>query len=185
MNREIRKKEMDYSGKYFCIAPWISALIMPEGSVLPCCAMSFFSADCNLKDANLQEVWNNKNFRQIRTNMLNGKPTAACENCYKQEMADAESFRKYLNQEYDYLAYLVKETTVDGFVKTEGPKILDIRYSTICNLKCRGCGPSLSSNWMTEMKKILPERFSGPSIVNIRDSIGGKKYRRYMKAFTK
>lgn len=46
-------------------------------------------------------------------------------------------------------------------------KYIDIRFSNLCNLKCRGCGPSLSSSWYDDYQKLYDFKSEDPKVRSI------------------
>ena len=54
---------------------------------------------------------------------------------------------------YDRIA----ETTDDTGYTTMQPVSWDYRFSNLCNMKCRTCGPNLSSTWYDDQIKIYPD----------------------------
>ena len=56
---------------------------------------------------------------------------------------------------------------MDGYLEKFELKYLDIRFSNICNFKCRYCGESLSSAWGQENRKLVPE--NRPAVLHASD----------------
>jgi len=95
----------------------------PDGTISPCCLIH-----SNYKKP-VTELFNDP-FADIR----NGEPPAACEICHDNERNNHESLRQ-------------------GFKLHNDTKYryLDIRNFNSCNMKCRICGPMLSSLWGQEL----------------------------------
>src|SRR5688572_16164016 len=74
----------------FCMAPWIQLHAQTSGKIAPCC-MAKISDGNELgdlqEDPNLAKAWNSKNMKQLRLNMLQGKKSSLCSNCYEYEKA--------------------------------------------------------------------------------------------------
>lgn len=91
----------------------------------------------------LEEHWNSPRMKQIRLDMLAGKPIKGCEFCYKAEAAGIPSTRRTNRLWYDDI--ITDETRATGHM-SRLPS--DYDYRTIhCNLTCLHCGPSYSSTW--------------------------------------
>ena len=56
-----------------------------------------------------------------------------------------------------------------SFIATDTPKYLDLKFGTLCNLKCRTCGSINSSKWQTDEKKLYGR------ILNKKDPCGLQK----------
>lgn len=88
--------------------------------------------------------------------MLDGKrPMKYCNYCFNAEdKFDQESPRHHKNYQFitnnfDDVRGALESTTADGTIEFK-LRYYDIRFSNICNLKCRTCGPDLSSTWAAE-----------------------------------
>jgi len=137
--------------KTFCILPWIHLYSNPDGTVLPCCVGDWQQSMGNVQDGKLETVFNNESFKTMRRNMLAGKKCSQCTACYRDEEAGNSSFRKHSNEQFaKYIDDAVKNTNPDGTVDDFKLRYLDVRWSNICNFKCRTCGPLYSSSWAKE-----------------------------------
>tara|TARA_R110000744_G_scaffold380559_1_gene502269 strand:- start:3107 stop:4390 length:1284 start_codon:yes stop_codon:yes gene_type:complete len=164
------KKTMLEKSNVFCMAPWIHMHIWPNGNVMPCCV-----TNANIKDKlgnthqnTLKEIWNSDNMKQLRLDMLNDKPNSYCTNCYKVEQLNTSSLRNSLNDQYGNNHFDKVLKTQDNGSHDEAKFVyMDIRFSNICNLKCRTCSPTWSSLWYDDYKKAHGE---------VPDVIANKKY---------
>ena len=141
----------------FCMAPWIHLHVWPTGTVMPCCVTNTDSKN-KLGDTHknsLKEIWNSPNLKQLRLDMLNDKASKYCTHCYELEKnADAFSLRKSLNMRYgEKHIKKVLQTQQDGSHPDPNFVYMDIRFSNICNLKCRTCSPTWSSSWYDDYEK--------------------------------
>lgn len=135
----------------------------PNGKVYPCChaLQQAPVGDCN-KDS-LEDIFNQEAMRRIRKNMLQGKPSKECVRCYFQEKNNLESDRDRFNKKFSHLLNLTDHTKEDGSTEFN-LKYFNFNISNLCNLKCRSCGPTLSSSWYEDQiemdgKKIVPRKF--------------------------
>ena len=138
----------------FCMAPWIHLHVWPEGEVSPCCwSTSHDNPKIDVLNENktLKDVWNSKKIKELRLKMLSGTPSKEfCYRCYDLERAGSTSLRQKLNSDFKHHLETVKETLEDGTLSKFHMPYVDIRFSNLCNFKCRSCGPNLSSAWAAE-----------------------------------
>jgi len=140
-----------------CLMPWIHTHIWPNGDAFPCCMSDSKEVFGNVHKESLTDLMNNNNYKTIRKQMLNGEKPTACSRCYElEDTADAKTLRITSLQVFKhYLPYLT-ETKEDGSINDFKMRYLDIRFSNLCNMKCRTCGPNLSSTWYDDQIKIHP-----------------------------
>jgi sulfatase maturation enzyme AslB (radical SAM superfamily) len=131
--------------KYFCILPWIHMHGWPTGEAFLCCMSN--EPVGNLQTNTMEEVWNNDNFKQVRHNMINEKPCSQCQRCYNDEKHGLFSMRNSSNKHFGHYIKDVEKTQEDGLHPEFKIRYWDVRFSNICNFKCRYCGPNFSSNW--------------------------------------
>ena len=134
--------------------PWLHLNVTPLGNVYPCCSSDYTQPFANVKDSSLKEIFNSDGMKQLRLDMLSGKKSNICTYCYKHEESSPFSFRKYsiehFGKDFDEL---VLPTNSDGSLSKFTMKYFDVRFSNICNMKCRTCGSEFSSQWAQEMKQ--------------------------------
>ena len=138
------------------MAPWTHVHGLPSGDVVACCLSPITETLGNLKDDSLRDIWNSERLRDLRLNMLADVETPSiCHRCYLKEKHGLPSLRTFMNNRYgDKYDDLVKSTTEDGTVEKLNIVHWDFRFSNICNLACRTCGPGLSSNWYEDDIKL-------------------------------
>jgi sulfatase maturation enzyme AslB (radical SAM superfamily) len=85
--------------------------------------------------------------QQLRADMLSETPHAACTRCYEQEESGFFSGRKSANKHH---GHHIKKLEENPFEMT----YWDIRFSNLCNLKCRSCGHIFSSQWYQDQAKL-------------------------------
>jgi MoaA/NifB/PqqE/SkfB family radical SAM enzyme len=154
---EINKDHLLNKSKVFCILPWVHAYVEPTGDVLPCCTTDGRIPLGSVKNNSIKTVINNEGYKQMRLNMLNDVKSEACKFCYKTELTSPWSFRDYANKNFGkYFDETVANTNDDGSINDFKMRYYDIRFSNICNFKCRTCGSDFSSQWAAENKKFSP-----------------------------
>jgi MoaA/NifB/PqqE/SkfB family radical SAM enzyme len=131
----------------FCMLPWIHLHGWPTGEAYPCCLADDKLPVGNLRTSSMSEIWNNDKMKTMRANMLSGKPCAECKKCYEQESLGFFSMRNSSNKHFGHYIADVDKTPPDGYHPEFKIRYWDIRFSNICNFRCRYCGPNFSSNW--------------------------------------
>lgn len=157
---EKNKERLLNESKVFCMFPWLHLNVTPKGDIYPCCSNNYSEPFGNTKQTSLEEAFNSDKMKELRLNMLNETPSKICEFCYKHEEAGPHSFRNYSKDNFaKYYDELIPNTHADGFVDEFKMRYFDIRFSNICNFKCRTCGAEFSSQWAAENRiydKTLP-----------------------------
>jgi MoaA/NifB/PqqE/SkfB family radical SAM enzyme len=138
--------------KYFCMAPWVHLYTTSRGHVLPCCKNRVALGNL-LKGDSVSSCWNSRGLKNMRVEMIQGKPVQSCSDCYSKEKLLGYSYRNWFNT-YFFDKEIVNTTNTDGSVDKLNIKYIDYRISNICNLKCRMCSSHSSSAWYEEDKKI-------------------------------
>jgi radical SAM protein with 4Fe4S-binding SPASM domain len=138
----------------FCMLPWIHLHAWPDGRAYPCCLGKAAHPVGNLKEQTMREVWNDEPMREMRTNMLNDRPCKQCTDCYEQESAGFASMRNNTNKNFGQHIDTVDQTLPDGTLPDFQLHYWDVRFSNICQLKCRSCGSIFSSRWYDDDVKL-------------------------------
>jgi radical SAM protein with 4Fe4S-binding SPASM domain len=140
--------------KRFCMLPWIHLHAAPDGAAYPCCHSMNTTAVGSVKTHTMKEVWNGSGQRKLRQNMLAEQPSPECRRCYEQEESGFFSGRKSANKHFGHYVHKIDQTTDDGTVPDFQMNYWDIRFSNLCNLKCRSCGHVFSSQWYQDQAKL-------------------------------
>ena len=138
----------------FCMLPWTHLHGWPDGRAYPCCLAKADHPVGNFKEQTMLEVWNADDMREMRKNMLEDKPCKQCGDCYEQESAGFASMRNNSNKSFGHLINEVDDTLEDGTHPEMKLRYWDVRFSNICNLKCRSCGSIFSSRWYDDDVKL-------------------------------
>lgn len=149
-------KNLLKQSKVFCMAPWLQLHAQTDGNIGPCCMASMTDANAlgNLNDEpNLGGAWNSEKMKQLRTNMMNGKQSSLCNNCYEYESNGRFSERQQYNRDWGHKFDRVDRTSSNGAVNSsDHVLIVDVRFSNLCNYKCRICSSQYSSRWNEDMQ---------------------------------
>jgi pyruvate-formate lyase-activating enzyme len=114
----------------------------------------------------LHSAWNSRAMRGLRLRMLSGKRSRLCERCYEMEDLGQDSWRTSENVELASHLPVVGRTAEDGSLDVLNLPYIDIRFSNVCNLKCRICSPEFSSAWHGDAVKLHLVRKGASAILN-------------------
>ena len=157
--------------KTFCMFPWLHLNVTPKGDIYPCCSNDYTTPFGNTKDVSLEEAFNSDKMKNLRLDMLNERKNDICTFCYKHEEAGPHSFRNYSKEHFGkHFDDLIPTTQIDGHVHDFRMHYFDIRFSNICNFKCRTCGAEFSSQWAQEMREHFDPKH--PIIIHADDGKG-------------
>ena len=133
--------------KSYCPYAFKGLAIEPDSSIKPCCRYDT-SKDLDIPNTDSLntpvDALDSNLFSDIRSKMERGQNIQGCWKCYKEEERIGKSmrtnalgqFKKYGNKEFDI-----------------GLEFLELMVGRQCNLKCRTCGPYLSTSWDEDLKK--------------------------------
>ena len=134
------------------------------GEALLCCVARDPAG--NLNKNTIEEIWNNKHYREARLKMLRGEKVSTCQKCYDEEAGGVLSHRiiqNYLWEENESnneghlgtqrVDELMELTRDDGYLEPN-PISFDFRLGNTCNLQCIMCGPKDSSKWVGLAKQL-------------------------------
>lgn len=126
--------------KFYCPAPWHAGYFTHDYQSV-CCVHPGVSTDSPLKYIKSQEIFN------IKQGISTGNLTPDCQACKDAE--DAGYFnvsRSHVEMARSLNLEFVDDPNVDTV-----PREIEIRFSNLCNFKCRMCGPNWSSMIATEV----------------------------------
>jgi len=143
------------TNKTFCMFPWIHLYVNTDGAAYPCCTTLYENPIGNVRESSIEELWNSPELKEVRKKLLAGEIVEGCANCYRHESTGSGgfSFRNFANNEFGQHFDLTKETLEDGYLPGMHLKYFDVRFSNLCNFKCRTCGDMFSSTWAAESVK--------------------------------
>jgi radical SAM protein with 4Fe4S-binding SPASM domain len=147
----------------FCSLPWMHLYVGPDGNVLPCCQADHDFPMGNIQTSLVVDIVKSDRFNRLRSNMLSGKRSKECSNCYIHEDAGRPSSRMKHNQDWK----TVNKDTVklDGTIDSFEPTYLDIRLNNVCNLKCRMCSGYFSSSIAQEDFEMFGKTLKTPDLM--------------------
>jgi MoaA/NifB/PqqE/SkfB family radical SAM enzyme len=162
-NQENTKKLTKFREKFMCPAPW-SHIYYQINSPSPCHIIR--NAQLNMTpDEYLKSDW----LRNLKQEMLDGKIPLPCSNCKRKEDLGLKSTRgafwNYYNmgpEPYYENQWFYNKLNIDTPTR---PRRIELRFSNLCNMKCRMCDETSSSEWAKEKLKhdLPPHEFLNPN----------------------
>jgi MoaA/NifB/PqqE/SkfB family radical SAM enzyme len=151
-------EEVFENTKHYCPLLWCHLHVNTLGDVQPCCMAPFGSSLGNINDESFDEIWNGEPMKKLRVELLEDRAISTCVGCYEKEQSGNWSLRKAsIIKHHNNVKEHLKTTTYDGESKDSKPTYWDIRFSNICNMRCRMCGHFSSSKWFNDAKRLSEE----------------------------
>lgn len=141
------KEKLLFQSQAFCLMPWIHLHIQGNGEIKPCCVAN--ESIGKIENHSVQSILeHSEKLNVLKTDLLNDKKNTICNSCYQREDTGNSSIRVETNQKFAHLFDKVITNEINF------PVYWDIRFSNICNLKCRTCWHGNSSQWFDEAKQL-------------------------------
>lgn len=141
--------------KYICALAWIHAHIEADGRVRPCSMAADNVAIGSLLKQSFSEIYNSPVLKEMRVKMLRGELHEVCRHCHHLESLGQKTLRNASNEKFNKeLDSFAAQTKADGEYQSEKIKSLDIRFSNLCNFKCRTCNEASSSAWYEDLNRL-------------------------------
>lgn len=153
----------------YCRFPFMHLCSLADGQIKPCgIAEEFQNPVMNINDMSIESIFNSSQYKELRKDMMEGKRNKVCEVCYKKEDLGESSVRQFYNSN---ALWTHPEVNEDYSVESQFQHI-DVRFSNLCNFKCRMCGHDSSSHWYEDACQMEPEKHKNlPKVISIRDNI--------------
>ena len=133
---------------------WAGVSINPDGTVRPCCLYRDTIKDNEGKDMYVQEhslkdLFASDYMKNVRDKFRKGERPDECATCWEDEKHGRQSKRNIFNE------YVFPDLRTELHWEDEPTTPYDFQLilSNSCNLKCRSCTPSHSSQWQLEHEK--------------------------------
>lgn len=142
----------------FCMLPFVHISTTPNGDAFPCCNASNSIPMGNTNQQTIAEIVNSAGMKKLRIDMLNNTLSEQCSVCHQHEANGIGSTRQNSNVDFNkhFDEAVLGNIEHDGTLKQFKMRHFDIRFSNICNFKCRTCSPEFSSKWEQEFTKLWP-----------------------------
>lgn len=134
--------------KPFCYAPFVHMYVHNRKFSKLCCVSE--EPEIEVLSENLKDRWESSYYTTIRQQFINGISSPYCRRCIENEEAGLHSDRIMFSEMYGDLYDILNIKTGTDY---GSPIDLDIRESNLCNLKCRMCSPSSSSQLEREVSE--------------------------------
>lgn len=139
-------------GRHFCMAPWVHAHLPAFGPAMPCCLAS---GDFGGLDAgDLDGLRRSPALNDLRAGMLTDRPDPRCANCARAEAFGFRSERQHFNHDFGRHWRRVAETGPGGELPERPVLSWDLRFSNLCNFRCRMCFHGSSSRWHDDARAL-------------------------------
>ena len=142
------------SNNFFCPLPWNHLMFRSGGQVQACCETY---KDPFVMGSTIAETANNDVMKKLRLELLDpNKVPSMCWKCNNREKLSNDSVRTFsLQTHYDWDEERARSVTnADGSMDNFHLEYLDIRWSNLCNYKCRFCSLGSSNLWFKEAKML-------------------------------
>lgn len=169
LNRQ-QVEELIKTSDVFCVLPFKHLLLQPSGRTAVCCMSPDSIKDTAGEEILWQQVdldkdiWQNSFYKKLRTDMIKGIKSYTCKRCYEQEDTGSKSYRNGQNQRFLNNIHGSRDNAIRSDIEIETINVVtgnnhnhptdwDIRFSRLCNLKCRMCSSMESSQIHKEGKE--------------------------------
>ena len=137
--------------------PWLHLHVGNGGYVKACCVANITYG--NINNQALEEIWNDTPINTLRNKFEKGDPDPRCQTCISIDRAGGKSIRQETFEHFPDFKITKKNL----------PKYFDIRFSNVCNFRCRTCWHGASSKWFDEAKQLKRNIEEKAIIKNIKD----------------
>ena len=144
----------------YCLQPFIHLHIGNGGTANACCVANIPFG--NINEQSLGDIWNGEAINKLRAKFLKGETDNRCATCHKLEAAGGKSIRMETLEKYEHI------TLAEGR-PVPLPIYFDIRFSNVCNFRCRTCWHGASSKWFNDAKALGTNLGEKAIIKNIKD----------------
>ena len=165
--------------KTFCIVPFRLMYSLNNGDYRACCysepglpSDSDPTQPANFFKEPVEQVWNNKYFTELRTDLVNGVQNKTCETCWKKEASGEFSYRQKFNltRTDEEKEIMLAEALHNNGALSWTPKIIQIKIGSLCNLKCIMCNQASSNLHEEEVVEWKKKNIAIPTYLKWIDS---------------
>lgn len=136
--------------KHICSIPWTGFSNEPDGRVQPCCLYKGYIEEDGkqlyIQTHSVDEIFHSKFMKGLREQFRRGEKPAGCSVCWTDEDNGYDSKRIIYNTK------IHNKFDLDFTAEPEHITEFQLIINNSCNLKCRSCTPSHSSQWQQEIK---------------------------------
>lgn len=126
----------------YCLMPWLHFHVGNKGMVNACCVGNIPLG--NINEKSFDEIWMGEPIAELRKQFLRQEPDPRCKVCIHREAAGVKSMREETFEKF-------ADFNISQF---QLPIYFDIRFSNVCNFRCRTCWHGASSKWYKDAKSL-------------------------------
>ena len=123
----------------YCPLLFTQLVIKPDKTVGPCCRFTNIPGHSS---TDITAAFNSEYMNNLRSMVLQNQKAPPCVRCYAEDAAGKLSFRR---SEFFNFPHMPTQARLES---------LELSLDNLCNLKCRSCGPHLSTKWRTDAEKL-------------------------------
>ncbi len=139
--------------------PWIHFHVSNNGTAKACCVANIPYG--NINEESLAEIWQGEAINKLREKFLKGEKDKRCAQCIHREAAGGKSIRQETFERFSNVQVIDNQVDL--------PIYFDIRFSNVCNFRCRTCWHGASSKWFADAKMLGTNLGKKAIIKNITD----------------
>jgi MoaA/NifB/PqqE/SkfB family radical SAM enzyme len=145
----------------FCMAPWVAVHLSTLGDLKPCC--EYAGSLGKASETSLSDYWNGRPLADLRKRLARGEDDPGCWKCAERSRAGAGNLRDEMNRRFSRHVGRVEQGPDDSGAPVAAPVQWDLRFSNLCNLRCRTCWHGASSRWYVDTVRLPGEWTAGPT----------------------
>ena len=135
-----------------CSLPWTGFSNEPDGRVQPCCLYKGYIEENGIplyvQTHSVEEIFHSKFMKDLRNKFRSGEKPIECSTCWVDEQ------NGYQSKRIIYRSNIHSSLDIDYAQEPDHVIELQLIINNSCNLKCRSCTPSHSTQWQLELKAI-------------------------------
>jgi len=128
-----------------CSIPWTGFSNEPDGRAQPCCLYKGYIDNMYVQTSTPDEILHSTFMKDLREQFRRNERPEGCSTCWADEDNGYQSKRQIYNTN-------IRKDSIDWEQEPGGVSELQLIINNSCNLKCRSCTPSHSTQWQNEIK---------------------------------
>ena len=121
----------------FVSRPWVQLYVATDGAAAPCC--EYYGRIGSVQESTLAEIWSGGDIAETRSRFLAGEHLAECWKCQDRESNNLSSLRGLFNSQFSDHVAAVADAKQQNAPVAAMPVAFDIRFTNLCNFRCRTC----------------------------------------------
>jgi len=128
-----------------CSIPWTGFSNEPDGRAQPCCLYKGYIDNMYVQTSTPDEILHSSFMKDLRNRFRRNERPEECSTCWADEDNGYQSKRLIYNTN-------IRKDLINWEEEPSGVSELQLIINNSCNLKCRSCTPSHSTQWQHEIK---------------------------------